>query len=352
MIRFTSGDLLQAKAEALVNTVNTVGVMGKGIALQFKRRFPENYSEYRTACSKGQVRVGSMFVTRVHELGGPTWIINFPTKGHWKADSRIVDIEAGLGDLRKLIELHEIQSIAIPPLGAGNGNLPWSEVRPLITEALAGLDGVDIQIFEPADGHRSVAGVRVPLTGSRALVMMLIEAYVARRRALEPWELSEGASHLEIQKLMYFADVLTPELRLRFAQGKYGPYSDVVRHIVSDLEGSYISGFGDGADRTLDLEPITVTDGGRIALEKFRSNEAIGQAAQRLTDQVMDRISGFEGPYLIELLASVDWARHKAPQSDAATVSSFVRDWTPRKGRLFTHHHIEVALDRLVRSEN
>ncbi|WP_322994366.1 macro domain-containing protein [Castellaniella sp.] len=117
MITFTQGNLLEAHTEALVNTVNTVGVMGKGIALMFKERFKENFHLYAAACKAGEVRTGKMFVTQTHELDGPRWIINFPTKRHWRGNSRIEWITEGLQDLRQFLIEHQVQSVAIPPPG-------------------------------------------------------------------------------------------------------------------------------------------------------------------------------------------------------------------------------------------
>jgi O-acetyl-ADP-ribose deacetylase (regulator of RNase III) len=139
MITFTQGNLLEARAEALVNTVNTVGVMGKGIALMFKERFDENFRRYAAACKAKEVQTGKMFVTPVHELDGPRWIVNFPTKQHWRAPSRMEWVVEGLQDLRRFLIEHQVKSIAIPPLGAGNGGLEWAEVREQIERALGDL---------------------------------------------------------------------------------------------------------------------------------------------------------------------------------------------------------------------
>src|SRR5271166_6058753 len=132
MMRFLQGNLLDAPTEALVNTVNTVGVMGKGIALMFKEAFSENFKAYETACKRGEVRLGHMFVTEGKQLIGPKWIINFPTKKDWKHPSRIEWIEEGLLDLKRVILEKKIRSIALPPLGSGNGKLDWMDVRPRI----------------------------------------------------------------------------------------------------------------------------------------------------------------------------------------------------------------------------
>src|SRR5690606_38953417 len=237
MITFTQGNLLEARAEALVNTVNTVGVMGKGIALMFKERFADNFRRYAAACKAKEVRTGKMFVTEVNELDGPRWIVNFPTKQHWRGDSKIEWITEGLRDLRRFLIENKIKSIAIPPLGAGNGGLDWAEVRSQIEEALAGLD-TEILVFEPTQKYQNVAkrtGVE-KLTPARALIAELVRRY---------WVRGMECSLLEIQKLAWFLERsigrtgLTP-LDLRFVPHKYGPYADRLRHLLEGLDGSYL----------------------------------------------------------------------------------------------------------------
>ena len=147
MITFTKGDLFESQAEALVNAVNCVGVMGKGIAYQFKRRFPENFRLYYEACLFREVKAGKMFITQPTELGAPRWIVNFPTKLHWRDPSKLEWIEAGLKDLRRFLIEQKVQSVAIPALGAGLGGLDWSDVRALIERELAGLEA-EIMVYE------------------------------------------------------------------------------------------------------------------------------------------------------------------------------------------------------------
>lgn len=149
-IEFVQGDLLEAPVEALVNAVNTVGVMGKGIALQFKHRFPQNMDAYSKACKSGLVNVGKMYVTETSLLVGPRWIINFPTKKHWRDNSQIEWIESGFQDLKSFITRHAVKSIAIPALGAGNGGLDWGkQVKPIVVAALTDLNEVEILVYEP-----------------------------------------------------------------------------------------------------------------------------------------------------------------------------------------------------------
>ncbi|MFY0664302.1 MAG: macro domain-containing protein [Natronospirillum sp.] len=149
MIQYRQGDLLEADVEALVNTVNTVGVMGKGIALMFKKRFPVNMNAYSQACKQGQVHIGQMFVTETGELMGPRWIVNFPTKQHWRDSSQMEWIETGLQDLRRFIVQEQVNSIAIPALGAGNGGLNWDDVKHRIEDVLGNLTNVHVLVYQP-----------------------------------------------------------------------------------------------------------------------------------------------------------------------------------------------------------
>lgn len=348
MITSAQGNILDADVDAVVNTVNTVGVMGKGLALQFKRRYPENYDLYKRACDREELEVGRMFVTETHQLSGPRLIINFPTKQHWKANSRIEFIRDGLSDLVKVIRAREITSIAIPPLGAGNGGLDWSRVRPLIEEALKSLDDVDVRIFDPVQRSFEVAADRpVRLTNSRALLLALMLGYAKQRHALEPWEDVGGASHLEVQKLMYFASLRIPALRLKYARGAYGPYSDVVRIMLQELEGTYSKGFGDGNDKVLDLKPVEVTRAGLDALANFKPSAELAREFDEAISGVLHHIEGFEGAYQLELLASVEWAVNDLHSDASPEVTRYVQTWTKRKGRLFTDAHIGTALARV-----
>lgn len=153
MISYHQGDLLAADVDALVNAVNTVGVMGKGIALAFKNRFPANYQAYAAACRRGEVATGCMFVTETPALLGPRWIVNFPTKQHWRDPSRLDWVRTGLQDLRRFLLAEGVKSVALPALGAGLGGLSWHAVRAEIAAALADLP-VDVRVYEPLAAGR------------------------------------------------------------------------------------------------------------------------------------------------------------------------------------------------------
>ncbi|MDZ5646120.1 macro domain-containing protein [Nitrospirillum sp. BR 11828] len=351
MIKFTQGNLLEARTEALVNTVNTVGVMGKGIALMFKERFAENFRRYAAACKAKEVRTGKMFVTETNELDGPRWIVNFPTKQHWRGDSKIEWIIGGLQDLRRFLIENKVESIAIPPLGAGNGGLDWAEVRPQIEEALAGLD-TEILVFEPTEKYQNVAkrtGVE-KLTPARALIAELVRRY---------WVLGMECSLLEIQKLAWFLErsiehAGLPPLDLRFAPHKYGPYADRLRHLLEGLDGSYLH-----CDKRIsDADPLDVIwfDDGRKNIVQAYLKSAAKEYIPAL-EITADLIDGFESPFGMELLATVDWLLVKdGVQPTVTAVREGLRRWcgghdaAARKSRLFDDRALGIALERLIPS--
>ncbi len=253
MMTYTQGNLLDAPVEALVNTVNTVGVMGKGIALMFKERFSDNMKAYALACKQQQVRTGKMFITETSELMGPRWIVNFPTKQHWRADSRMEWIEDGLQDLRRFLIEEKVQSIAIPPLGAGNGGLNWPDVRARIESALGDLQDTEILIYEPTEKYQNVAkstGVK-KLTPARAMIAELVRRY---------WVLGMECSLLEIQKLAWLLqraiELHQQEdvLKLRFEAHNYGPFSPNLNHLLNALDGTYLK----AEKRIPDSQPLDV----------------------------------------------------------------------------------------------
>ncbi len=149
MLKFQKGDIFQQSSEAIINPVNCVGVMGKGLALQFKQKFPDNFREYAQACREGRVLPGKMLVHKTYSGEHPRYIINFPTKRHWRDQSRLEDIQEGLNELAREIQDRRIRSATIPALGAGLGGLPWSKVRSLITQTLQNLENVEITVMEP-----------------------------------------------------------------------------------------------------------------------------------------------------------------------------------------------------------
>lgn len=348
MINFTEGNLLESNAEALVNTVNTVGVMGKGIALMFKERFTDNFQRYAQACKANEVHTGQMFVTDVHELDGPRWIVNFPTKQHWRPPSKMEWVVEGLQDLRRFLIANNVKSIAIPPLGAGNGGLDWSAVREQIELALGDLTDVEIIVFEPTHQYLNVAkraGVE-RLTPARALIAELVRRY---------WVLGMECSLLEIQKLAWFLERAVERfgpdnpLKLQFVAHKYGPYANRLDHLLNNLDGSYLH----CNKRISDAGPLDVIwfdDERKDFLAAYLKSEAKPYAqALEFTAALID---GFESPFGMELLASVDWllTRESVPPT-LTGVKEGLQRWpagaAERKTGLFDERAINIALERL-----
>ncbi len=346
MLHEAHGNLLQADTEALVNTVNTVGVMGKGIALQFKRAFPEMFQDYAAACKRGEVVLGKVHVWSNDALTGPRYIINFPTKAHWRSRSRLADVEAGLQNLVAVTRALGIQSVAVPPLGCGNGGLRWSEVRPLIAAAFAETPEVEAVVYPPqgpppASDMATNTG-KPPMTVGKAALIVLISDYL--HRALE-------VSVIEVEKLMYFLQEAGEPLRLRFSRGRYGPYADNLRHSLIAVEGHFLTGFGDGSRPVLGTEALDVLPGAteearRILDEQHETNLRV-ERVLRLSD-------GFESAYGLELLSSVHWVATRDNRSavdDPDVAAALVRSWNPRKSGLFTDEHIRVAWDQLRKQD-
>jgi O-acetyl-ADP-ribose deacetylase (regulator of RNase III) len=342
VIELAHGNLLEADADALVNTVNCVGYMGKGIALQFKQAFPDNFKTYEAACRHGDVVPGRMLVHDYGVLQRPRYIINFPTKNHWRAKSRIEDIESGLVALVQAVHDYDIRSIAVPPLGCGLGGLNWSDVRPRIEAAFAEVTNVQVYLYgpekTPAAKAMPVRTDRPKMTTARALFVKLMDAYAVLdyRRTL-----------LEVQKLAYFLQVAGEPLKLKYQAGKYGPYAHNLNKVLERLEGHFIRGYGDSQRKDAEIELLP---GAVQAADDFIDMDS--QSRVRLR-QVSELIEGFETPYGMELLATVHWVatqpdvNSEPPVQDVEAAISAVHRWNARKQWLFMPEHIQTAWDHL-----
>jgi len=352
MLTEEHGNLLEAPADALVNTVNTAGIMGKGLALQFKQAYPGNFRAYESACRRGEVHLGKMFTYETGQLDGPRFVINFPTKGHWRSRSKLGDIRAGLDDLCDVIRERRIGSIAIPPLGCGNGGLDWRDVRPLIVAALAGLAGVRVMVYPPQDApcaeSMPVRTQRPRMTAGRAALLAMMASYVRLSQFEEPAAVA-GASLLEIQKLMYFLQERGQPLRLSYTKARYGPYADNLNHALEPLEGHYLRGYGDRTQQVLKLSPITLMPGAADEAQDWIEKHPDDGTADRI-NAVSELVTGFASAYGVELLATVHWTatREAAGQPvDPVVLTGLIGSWNERKGRLFTEAHVGKAISRL-----
>ena len=338
MIKYKTGDILAEDAEALVNTVNCVGVMGRGIALQFKRAFPGNFKAYAARCKRGEMQPGQVFVFETGQLTNPHYIINFPTKRHWRGKSRLEDIESGLVSLATEIRTRGIRSIAIPPLGSGLGGLEWPEVRRRVQAALEKFDDVKVVVFEPSGpvDQRANRSREVPkMTAGRAALIGLMDRYL--RGLLDPF-----ITLLEVHKLMYFMQTAGEPLKLRFAKGPYGPYAENLRHVLHAIEGHFVSGYADGGDaphKELELVPG--------ALEDAHTFLADAPQTPARFERVAALVEGFESSFGLELLATVHWVVREEQASTLAEVAERTYMWNERK-RQFTRRQLGIALNVLA----
>lgn len=338
MLEFQTGNIFDSDAEALVNTVNCVGIMGRGVALQFKNLFPKNFKEYKIACDRGEVQPGRMLVVETGELTNPKWIINFPTKRHWRGKSRLEDIEIGLNALKSEIVSRGIHSIAVPPLGSGLGGLDWVDVRNLIEKLLGDLTETRIIVYEPhtvPNEARFARSSTAPnMTPGRAALVVLMHRYL--EGLLDPF-----VTLLEVHKLMYFMQETGQPLRLKYVKAPFGPYAENLRHVLRSIEGYFVSGYADGGDapnKEIELVPGAIRD----------ANGLIAHDAEiRLRfDRVASLVEGFETPFGLELLATVHWVATREHASTKEEVLKLTYGWNDRKKR-FSERQIALAYERL-----
>jgi O-acetyl-ADP-ribose deacetylase (regulator of RNase III) len=340
MITYTTGNLLAADAEALVNTVNCVGIMGRGVALQFKKAFPANFTAYAAACKRAEVQPGRMFVFETGKVTHPRYIINFPTKRHWHGASRLSDIESGLKALAGEIASRRIRSIALPPLGSGLGGLNWPDVRAAIDRLLSRLDDVAITVFEPNGAtdpavHRNK---KVPdMTPGRAALVGLIDRYLSG--LLDPF-----VTLLEVHKLMYFIQEAGQSLRLNYVKAPFGPYAEKLRHVLNAVEGHFLSGYADGGDspdKEVSLVPGAVDDANAFLADHPDTLARFGRVA--------DLVKGFETPFGLELLSTVHWLGVHEGLTSKDEIVRATYAWAERK-RQFSERQIHLAVDVLERN--
>ncbi len=341
MITYLEGNILESQAQAIINTVNTIGVMGKGIALQFKNAFPNNFKAYQKACKEGEVKVGKMFVYEDENLIiGKKIIINFPTKTTWKRPSEYEYIQNGLDDLVQIIQKYNIKSIAIPPLGAGNGGLDWAKVKKMIEDKLAHLE-TQIYIYEPtAQIKEQLKKERIKLTDGRALLLYVLYDLVRE---------GEFVSEFSSEKICYFLQKFGAKeyLKLNFEPKYYGPYSGKVRYVLYALNGSYIMGYSDMNKKP--FETLNLVGDGYAEVESYvQKNEKLLSIAQKTTQF----LEGFYSDYALELLSSIDYIMDKENTSDKEIIIQKIGEWSERKKEKFSEDkYIDIALKHLQKKQ-
>ena len=339
MITYLKGNLLEADAEALVNTVNTVGVMGKGIAKQFKDTFLFNFKVYEEASKKGEVKTGQMLVVKDQSLGVEKLIINFPTKTEWFRKSQYVFIEEGLKDLVKTIEKYNIQSIALPPLGCGNGGLKWDKVKALIEKYLGDIP-ISILVFEPNEHVKKILQKReiskeIKLTPARAMLLYALAKYE---------QLGETPTVFAANKIAYFLQESGEALRLNFVPYTYGPYAQAVDKVLFALNGRYIAGM-----EQMDAKPFESL---QLKYENFQEvrdfikNKLSSVQIERL-DGVFKMIEGFESTLSLEILSSIHFLLGKNKNLKNIELLEQIQAWNDRKKSLIKEEYINIAVRHL-----
>lgn len=344
MIKYVEGNLLESDAQALVNTVNTVGVMGKGIALQFKNAFPSNYKIYRKACDNEELSVGKLLITTEENLiPEKKIIINFPTKTDWRKPSEYSYIENGLVELRKYIVENNIESVAIPPLGAGNGGLDWQKVKILIEKYLSDLNA-SILVYQPNAKIKEVLKKeRVKLTPARAMLLSVLYELVKN---------GEFVSEFSAEKIAYFLQRFGAKdtFNLEYKPNFYGPYSGKVKHLLYYLNGSYILGYS-SKDKKPFEEIGLVMDSENEVLDYLKNLP--NQEYLEIIEKTKNFLEGFYSPFGLELLSTIDYISDKENTKDSKIIISKLNDWSNRKTELFSNHDfVNIALERINELDN
>lgn len=336
MIAFKVGNILESDAEALVNTVNTVGVMGKGIALAFKKTFPIVFEEYEKSIVNKSIEIGKVQLVKTGTIK-PSYVINFPTKQHWRQPSKMEYIQKGMAALVETIKLNQIKSIAIPPLGCGNGKLNWSEVKPLMIQYLQEISNdMEITIFEPGYSDQTMLQKdEVSLTPARAMLLYLLKEYQV---------LGYNINLLVVQKLAYFLQRFGEPLNLDFEKGFYGPYAHKLLHLMKYINGHFIW-FKEEENKPGSL--VTLDKRNYYKVEKYY-NELLSNEQKDRLKKVLLLIDGFESPYGLELLATVDFVIQKTGTTDFDKIQNEIHNWTTRKKNLMKPVHIQIATQQVM----
>lgn len=340
MITYTTGDLFEAQTEAIVNTVNTVGVMGKGIALQFKNRFPENYLTYKKACEQDLLKIGDLLITENNSLFFK-YIINFPTKKHWRNPSKYEYVEKGLDTLIEELKIRNIKSVALPPLGAGNGKLEWEKVKVILNEKLKKLPEVEFIIFEPQARFEARDNIKKAAPNLTPIRAMLLDSFEHYNR------IEDSLNLLVAQKLAYFLQRIGEPLRLEYSKGWYGPYARTLEKVLQTMNGSYLIY---EAQINKPSNHITLVTDKRSEIERQLTALTVSQKEHLNT--LKDFIYGFETAFGLELLATVDWIKNHRPELTFEEVHNVISHWTDRKASLIKLHHVKVAFNHLEKNNH
>ena len=319
---------MDSAAEALVNTVNTDGIMGKGIALQFKNMFPDNFKIYAKACKNKEIGIGKLLTTEEESLlGGKKIIINFPTKTSWRKRAEYTYIEEGLKDLVKIIQERKIKSIAIPPLGAGNGGLNWNKVKLILEKYLTGLD-CEIHIYEPSAVIQEVLKKeRVKLTPARAMLLAVLYDLVRN---------GEFVSEFTAEKIAYFLQRFGAKdiFKLEYQPNFYGPYSGKVKHVLYYRNGSYIMGYSSKDKKP--FEELGLVQDAEVDVNGFL-NKPENIEYKSIVEKTKNFLTGLYSTFGLELLSTIDFIIADKKVNTVEDITSQLQQWSNRKKTLFSN---------------
>lgn len=322
MFKFTTGDILEANTECLVNTVNCEGYMGKGIAYQFKLKFPENDCEYIKVCRSGSLRIGTIHHFR--EKG--KLIINFPTKDKWREKSKIDYIHQGLSELVNLIPLLNIKSIAIPPLGCGNGGLKWTEVKPIIIEYLAPFSEIiEILIYEPSK-YFEAKSIEAPKLNLSHLVLMTLKLKLRK------------FNKLRLQKTAYFMNLFLKKDYFKFSKHRYGPYAHSIDILSRDIK-QFQNFYNVDTEEALQLaKTIVISKSIEQKIKDF--NYSIEQSTNFINEINSDMS--------LELIATICAVLEYKSELKIEQIVEEIKAWSTEKSEKFSESEIVSAIEYLL----
>ncbi len=326
MLTYTTGDLLKSSAEALVNTVNCEGYMGKGIAYQFKLQFPKNNEDYVRACKSGALAIGKLHYYKEKDKT----IINFPTKNKWREKSHMEYIEKGLDQLVVLIQNLGLSSIAIPPLGSGNGGLIWAEVKLLIEKKLLDLsDNIDVFIYEPSRSYSCQPTVE-PKLNTSGLVLMEIKHNLVR------------FNKFRLQKTAYFVDVFSSKKYFNFKKHKFGPYDhsiDIISKNIREFQLYYGTRSTDEAKE--------------ILYNKIISESVENKLSELIIpiEKACSYVNTIKNDHELECLSSICFLiEQNTPMSTEQILIGF-KQWSEDKAARFNDNEILLGIEKLYSAE-
>ncbi len=332
MFKVMIGDLFESQAQTLVNTVNCVGVMGKGVAEQFKKRLPAMFDDYLRRCEENAVRLGEPYLYR--DLSGAS-IVNFPTKGHWRSSSRLADIERGLDYFVSHLVEWNITSVAMPPLGCGNGGLEWAEVGPLLYRKLHELP-IDIELYAPYGTPKPqltteylAAPSQMSLDGKGRRHAKMISEWVVLMevlRQLQDQPYANPVGRTIFQKICYVVTEMGVPTGFTFTKGSYGPFSDGVKLALHDFANrNWLQ------EETLG-RMLALRVASQYERDRSRFADLIGQYQKKIAKTV-DLFSRIKSTDQAEMVMTVLYASRQIKQSESAgeveeqQIFDYVLDW-------------------------